>query len=118
MTGYVTRNGIVVRQGDSFDIVLQFRNAQGKPVNIEDWSIKMSVCEQSQGKEKFSKTGEVIDAASGKARIELKPTDTSLTAGDYVTDIQVTTDQGDVHTIFPQDINQVGVFRITEQVTR
>ena len=98
MAGYMTQNGIVVRQGDSFDILLQFRNADGKAINIQDWQI--------------------LDVKEGKARIELKPADTGIDAGDYVTDIQVTTDQNDVHTIFPQDVNRVGVFRITEQVTR
>ena len=43
MAGYMTQNGIVVRQGDSFDILLQFRNADGKAINIQDWQIKMSV---------------------------------------------------------------------------
>ncbi len=118
MAGYVTQNGIVVRQGDSFDILLQFRNGRGKTLDIEGWSVKMSVFDENKKELKFTKEGEIIDAAAGKARIELKPADTALAVGDYVTDIQVTTDQGDVHTIFPQDINRVGFFRITEQVTR
>ena len=118
MAGYMTQNGIVVRQGDSFDILLQFRNADGKAINIQDWQIKMSVYDADRKVLKFSKNGDIFDVKEGKARIELKPADTGIDAGDYVTDIQVTTDQNDVHTIFPQDVNRVGVFRITEQVTR
>ncbi len=118
MAGYMTQNGIVVRQGDSFDIVLQFRDAAGKAINIQDWQIKMAVYDADKKVLKFGKTGEIFDVEAGKARIELKPADTNIEVGDYVTDIQVVTDQSDVHTIFPQDINRVGVFRITEQVTR
>lgn len=57
MAGYMTQNGIVVRQGDSFDILLQFRNADGKAINIQDWQIKMSVYDADRKVLKFSKTG-------------------------------------------------------------
>lgn len=118
MAGYMTPSGIVVRQGDTFDILLQFRAGKGKEIDISGWRIKMSVYDQTGKKLQFTKEGEVFDALSGKARIELKPEDTGIEVGDYITDIQVITDQQDIHTIFPQDINRVAVFRVTGQVTK
>ena len=37
--------------------------------------------------------------------------------GVYKTDIQLPLKNGDVHTVFPQEINQVGAFIVTEEVT-
>jgi len=43
---------------------------------------------------------------------------TKINVGDYNTDIQVTLQDGSVNTIFPSNVNQIGVFRVTEQVTK
>ena len=42
---------------------------------------------------------------------------TDIDPGVYKTDIQLTLKNGDVHTVFPQEINQVGAFIVTEEVT-
>ena len=38
--------------------------------------------------------------------------------GNYKTDIQLELPDGGVNTIFPADVNKIGVFRITPQVTK
>lgn len=107
--------GITVRKGDSFTITIRFKTEQGN-LDINGATIKMDVKDMSD-KFLFSKSGEITDSAQGLAAIELTPQDTNLEEGDYKTDIQITYANGQVHTIFPQDINKVAYFRVTGQVT-
>ena len=34
MAGIMTHNSILIRRGDSFDIVMQFKNKNGAPLDI------------------------------------------------------------------------------------
>lgn len=115
MSGILNSRGITVRKGDSFTIVLRFKTEQGL-LDISNAKIKMDVKTMAD-KLLFSKIGEITDAVNGLAAIELTPQDTNLDVGDYKTDIQITYADGQVHTIFPQDINKVAYFRVTSQVT-
>ena len=115
MSGILNSSGITVRKGDSFTIALRFRTEQGV-LDISGAQIKMDVKDQAD-KLLFSKNGEITDAVNGLAAIELTPQDTDLDVGDYKTDIQVTYANGQVHTIFPQNINKVAYFKVTTQVT-
>lgn len=115
MSGILNSSGIVVRKGDSFTIAIRFKTEQGV-LDISGARIKMDVKDASDTL-LFSKSGELTDAINGLAAIELTPQDTNLDVGDYKTDIQITYTNGQVHTIFPQNINKVGYFRITNQVT-
>ena len=84
--------------------------------DLDACSVKMSVKNET-GQLLLSKTGEIFASAEGKARLKLTAADTNLVPGTYRTDIQVTFKNGDVHTVFPQDINQVGALIITPDVT-
>lgn len=65
----------------------------------------------------FAVSGTDVDIKNGKMALLLTPTQTSAQVGDYNTDIQLTTADGSVNTIFPANVNQIATFRITEQVT-
>lgn len=116
MAGQMTRNKIVVRKGDSFDVVMQFRHGELQPMDLSQCFLTMSVRRQN-GELLFTKIGEIIEVLSGKVRLKLLPKDTDIDPGVYKTDIQLTLKNGDVHTVFPQEINQVGAFIVTEEVT-
>ena len=115
MTGMLNSRGITVRKGDSFAIAIRFKTEDGA-LDISGATIKMDV-KNMENKLLFSKAGQITDALNGLAGIELTPQDTNLKEGDYKTDIQITYADGQVHTIFPQDINKVAYFRVTGQVT-
>ncbi len=115
MAGILRPGSITVRRGDSFDIVLHLMSG-GRDFDLDACSVKMSVKNET-GQLLLSKTGEIFASAEGKARLKLTAADTNLVPGTYRTDIQVTFKNGDVHTVFPQDINQVGVLIITPDVT-
>lgn len=120
MAGVILPFMIVVRKGDSFDIVLQLHhdNAVGNPpMDLTDCEVKMTVKNQSD-RVLFTKTGEIFEPLSGKVRIKLTPEETNTEVGDYVTDIQIRLKTGDIHTIYPGDVNKVAVFRITPEVTQ
>ncbi len=117
MAGYMTTKSVVVRQGDSFDIVMQFRYSNGQNMDLSDCEIKMAA-EDDNKQQVLLKKGEIIDAGLGKARIKLTPKDTDLAAGNYKTDIQIKLKNGDVHTIFPQEVTTCGVLCITPEVTK
>lgn len=116
MAGNILPNLIEIRQGDSFDMPVHFKS-DGKDLDITGFLLKMQVRDNA-GKIIISKVGSISDALRGRACISLSATDTNIAVGDYVTDIQVTFANGQVHTIFPQNINAVATFRITEQVTK
>jgi len=118
MSGRIMPNFMEVRQGDNFNIRLQFKNKQSF-VNIKDALIKMQVRALDDNRVVFTKTGEVDDAENGKAHIAIVPADTQDLdlKTSYITDIQVTFANGEVHTIYPQDVNKVASFIITQNVT-
>lgn len=115
MTGRVVNNLIEVRQGDSFPINLQIKR-RCKPVNLTGASVLMQV-KDSGGNVIFQVTDTPVDALNGRTVLLITPQMTSAPVGEYVTDIQLTESDGSVNTIFPENVNAIGTFRITEQVT-
>lgn len=117
MAGKMNREGIVVRRGDSFDILLHFRKNDGSDLDISGSALKMCAKNSDDGGKVFELSGEIVNAAAGKARLKLTPQQTKIAVGDYETDIELTLKNGDVHTIFPADITRTGLLRITKEVT-
>lgn len=116
MAGVLTPKGMTVRKGDSFTIILHFKICEGD-IDVTGCSLKMSVRNDS-GDIMFSKDGIISDAKNGIMTIDLTPEDTDIEVGDYKTDIQMTFADGRVHTVYPQNVNSVAYFRITEEVTQ
>jgi hypothetical protein len=116
MTGRIVNNLIEVRQGDSYPINLEIKRGC-KPVNLTGATLLMQV-RDSNNNLMFTLSGTPVDVVKGKMALLLSPTETNIPVGDYVTDIQVTTSDGSVNTIFPANVNQIATFRITEQVTQ
>lgn len=119
MTGRILQNGnvIEVRQGDSFTIRMNITKNNSR-IDFTNAKINMQVRGFEDGGIKFDLLATTIDTDKGQFALVLTPTHTSLPVGDYKTDIQMTTNDGSINTIFPADVNKVGVLRITEQVTR
>ena len=117
MSGMILPNLIAVRQGDSFDIVLKFVNGQGQKIDLTDSVFEMQVREIDNDNLVFKKSGEDT-VSEAVASFALTPAVTKKNKADYKVDIQWTDKDGRVNTVFPIDVNKVGVFRITEQVTK
>ena len=117
MSGRITQNMIEVRQGDSFTLNLAISD-KGKPMNLTGATLLMQVRDKDSGTLVFEVSGTAVDVQSGKMALLITPTESGNDVGDYVCGIQVTTAGGDVHTIYPADVNKVATFRITGQVTQ
>ena len=115
MTGRIVNNLIEVRQGDSLAINFEIKN-KCKPVDLTGATMLMQV-RDADNNLKFSLTGTAVDVKNGKMALLFTPAQTNIPVGDYNTDIQLTTADGNVNTIFPANVNQVAVFRVTQQVT-
>lgn len=115
MTGRIINNLIEVRQGDSFTINLAVKD-KCKPVDLTGASLLMQV-RDSGGNLVFSVDGTAVDGRNGKMALIITPAMTAAPVGDYVTDIQLTRADGSINTLWPANVNQIGTFRITEQVT-
>ena len=116
MSGRIVNNLIEVRQGDSFAINIQVKQ-KCQPVDLTGASLLMQVRNPETNALIFSVNGTAVDVKNGKMALLLTPTETSAMVGDYNTDIQLTTADGSVNTIFPANVNQIATFRITEQIT-
>jgi len=116
MSGLITGNVITVRQGDSFTINIAIRK-NCKPVDLTGATLLMQV-RDNRNNVVFTLSGTAVDVVNGKMALLLMPTQTNIAVGDYITDIQLTTADGSVNTIFPANVNQIGTFRITRQVTQ
>lgn len=116
MSGKINNNVITVRQGDSFALNLQINDENG-PADLSDAELIMQV-RNSGDALMFELVGEKVDATQGKMALLLTPAQTNIAVGEYKCDIQLTGADGSVNTIFPANIHQIGVFVITEQVTR
>lgn len=116
MTGIINGNLISVRQGDSFTINLELNN-KCKPMDLTGYTGQMQVRQGDSGLLVFSCIAEPVDVVHGKIAFVLTPAMTSADVGDYVCDMQITSPAGEVHTIYPADVNRVATFKITAQVT-
>lgn len=115
MSGRIKNNLIEVRQGDSFSITLRvFSN--GIPADLSDNVVRMQV-RNNKNEIMFEILGDIVDAKKGLIVLSITPQNSNIAVGDYNCDIQLETDDGCVNTIFPINVNQIGVFRITPQVT-
>jgi hypothetical protein len=117
MTGRITPTMIEVRQGDSFTINLHLKK-ECKEIDLTGWKCEMQVRDKDSGAILISVTGEPVDIEKGKIALNLTPEMTNKAIGDYACDIQVTSDTGEINTIYPSDVNKVGTFRITQQITK
>lgn len=116
MTGRIVNNLIEVRQGDSFAINFEIKK-KCNPVDLTGATLLMQV-RDSNNNLVFAVSGTDVDIKNGKMALLLTPTQTSAQVGDYNTDIQLTSADGSVNTIFPANVNQIATFRITEQITQ
>lgn len=118
MTGRILQNGnvIEVRQGDSFTIKINIHKGEGD-FDLTGSEVTMEVRKMDDNELKFSKLATEIDIQKGLVALILTPADTSIEVGEYKTDIQLSTPDGQINTIFPSDVNKIGIFRVTEQVT-
>lgn len=117
MSGAINGNAIIVRQGDSFKIDLCVQKC-GRPVDLSGAELLMQVRDKQTQRLMFAVEGTPVDLVNGKIALLITADKTNIPVGDYNTDIQLTTSDGSVNTIFPSNVNQIGVFRITEQVTQ
>lgn len=115
MSGRIINNLIEVRQGDSFAIMLQVFTC-GKPSDLSENIVRMQV-RNAQNEKMFELFGAVVDEKNGKIVLSITPQQSNIMVGDYTCDIQLETAEGSVNTIWPLNVNQVGVFRITPQIT-
>jgi hypothetical protein len=115
MSGTIQNNLITVRQGDSFAINIAVKQ-NCKPVNLTGATVLMQVRDAGDNV-MFAVTGTAVDVVNGRVALIITPTQTNIPVGDYKTDIQITSADGTVDTIFPANVNAIGTFRITPQVT-
>lgn len=118
MVGKITPNHIEVRQGDSFTILLQFKDEK-KAIDITGSVLKMYVKNKANLRTVIIKQGIIDDAINGKAHIGIVPEDTKNLnlKEEFITDIQITFANGETHTIYPQAIGKVASFIISQHVT-
>ena len=114
MTGIMTHDGILIKQGDSYDIAMHFKNKCGDDFDISNATITLNV-KNDEGA-LFSIPGDIVEPLKGVAVIRITPLHTSIDVGVYEANIKVVFANGDVHTIFPQDISKNAVFEIAEGV--
>ena len=120
MTGKIMPNYIEVRQGDSFTIMFQFKDEKkGGSVDITGAALKMQVRKKEDNKVVLTKQGSIDDASRGKASISIEPNDTkNLLVGEkYITDIQITFANDEVHTVYPPCLSKVADFIVSQNVT-
>lgn len=118
MVGRVMPQFIEVRQGDSFTIPLQFKGKDGF-IDLTGAVLKMQVRNRADNKVLFTKLGSIDDAVNGKTSLSIQPADTKglQAGGDYITDIQITFANGEVHTVYPADVSKVAAFIVSQNVT-
>lgn len=102
-------------RGDTQDLVLEFVDEYDNPIDITDWTIFFTVKEnlnQSDEEAIISKTVTThSNPTLGQTIVSISSSDSNYT-GNYMYDIQVKTDEGDIKTIlngrlnFSKDVTQ------------
>ena len=118
MVGRILPQMIEVKQGYIFNIQLQFNGSDGF-IDIKGSELKIEVRNNIDNKVLLSKKGIIDDAIKGKAHLSIIPADTKnlSSEGEYITDIQITFANGEVHTIYPGDVSKVASFVVSQNVT-
>lgn len=118
MTGRILQNGnvIEVRQGDSFSIKIKIHK-DDEGFDLTGSKVNMQVRRIDDNSLMFDLLATEIDIQKGLFALIITPAESGIDVGDYKTDIQLSTPDGMVNTIFPSDVNKVAIFRVTEQVT-
>lgn len=119
MTGRIIarKNIIEVRQGDSFIIRLNFKKIS-PVIDLSEAEISMQVRKKNDDSLVFELRAQPVDSQKGIFAFILSPEQTNIEVGEYKTDMQLKLSDGSINTFFPDNVNQIGIFRITEQVTR
>ena len=118
MSGRILPNSnvIEVRQGDSFTIKLHIKK-NDKYIDLSGAELRMQA-RDNKDRVVLDILGESINVVEGKMAILITPENSNIEIGDYNCDIQLKTSDGSINTIFPANVNQIGILRITKQVTR
>lgn len=92
-----------VKRGDSKSYTLTFLDGEENAVDITDWKIYFTVKEKITDTDDNAKIKKDVTShtspTAGKTQISLLSTDTSITPGNYIYDIQLKTDTGEVKTV-------------------
>lgn len=116
MSGRMINNLIEVRQGDSFTILVHlFKNEQN--LDLSGSIVRMQV-RNAENQIIWTVEATSTAAEDGRLALILRPELTNIPVGEYRCDIELETTDGSINTIFPADVNQIGIFKITEQVTK
>ena len=117
MCGRMQNNLIEVRQGDTFIIILHLIKINCPDSDFSGSQARMQVRNDS-GTLIWELLSDPIDAAKGEIMLNITPTLSNINVGDYRCDIQLEMDDGSINTIWPKNVNQIGTFRITQQITK
>ena len=91
-----TISNLVIDQGTTFSSIITLTNQDGTPMNLTGYTVKSQFRKSYQSSSATSFTTSIYDAAAGKIRLQLSPTDTSgVQAGRYLYDIELTSGSGE-----------------------
>ena len=104
-----------IKRGDTWSRTIYFEDEDGARIDITGWTIFLTVKENANDLDSAAKISKTITVLSnptnGEAEIELTSTDTAQTIENYLFDIQVKTDDGEIYTVLE------GVLTITQDIT-
>lgn len=91
---------VVIRcfRGDHKPFRLTVLDKDGNPVNVAGWSFTFSFASRPGETPLVQVPGIIEDAAQGRVRFELQPTETAQ-AGSFYFDVQATTATGQIRTV-------------------
>lgn len=112
----IPANIIEVRQGDTFIISFQVKK-DCSAYDLDGSIITIKANDKATNLTVLEKTAVGVDMVNGKMALVIDPQDTeNIAVGDYECIIKITFQNGDVHTIFPEDVRKIGIFRVTPKV--
>jgi hypothetical protein len=91
-----TISNIVIDQGTTFSSIISLTNQNGTPMNLTNFTVKSQFRKSFSSSTAVNFTASIYDAAAGKVRLQLSPSDTSnIRAGRYLYDIELTSPGGE-----------------------
>lgn len=91
-----TISNLVIDQGTTFSSIIALTNQNGTPMNLTGFTVKSQFRKSYQSSTAINFTASIYDAAAGKVRLQLSPSDTTnIRSGRYLYDIELTSPTGD-----------------------
>lgn len=108
-----TVSNLFVDAGANYSNIITVAATNGQPLNLTGYSVASQMRKSYQSSQAFNFTASIYDAATGKVRLQLTPTQSeAIPAGRWLYDVEITSPSGNKTRVVE------GIVTVNPQITQ